>query len=42
MEEKLKNGQDTTNSLLAFLEQLLQKAIQDDFSGGGAEFQVQK
>jgi len=42
MEEKLKNGQDTNNSLAASLEQLLQKAIQDHFSGGGAKVQVQK
>ena len=42
MEEKLKNGQDTNNSLAASLQQLLQKAIQDHFSGGGAKVQVKK
>jgi hypothetical protein len=42
MEEKLKKCQETNSSLAASLEQLLQKAIQDHFSGQDAKVPVKK
>jgi hypothetical protein len=42
MEEKLEKCQETNSSLAASLEQLLQKAIQDHFSGQDAKVPVEK